>query len=91
MPRNLAFSLLFMRPIAKGFIFRKAAPTELWIFNGAGDIAICVDEIDSSSNANRSALRIYKYLYILRHNQLLVEVIAKRLRTRWVAKLGHRL
>ena len=41
-----------MRAIAEGLLFREAASTELWIFNGAGDIAISVDEFDCSGDAD---------------------------------------
>lgn len=66
-----------MRPIAERLIFRKAAATELWVFDGTGDIAISIDEIHGSCDADRSALRINEYLDVLGHG--LVEVIAKRL------------
>ena len=66
-----------MRPVAERLIFREAATTELWVFNGAGDIAFCIDKVHCSCDADRSALRIDEYLDVLSHG--LVEVIAKRL------------
>ena len=66
-----------MRPIAERLIFREAATAELWVFDGAGDIAISIDEIHDSCNADRSALWIYEYFDVLCHG--LVEIIAKRL------------
>lgn len=41
-----------MRTIAERLIFREAAATELWIFNGAGDIALGVDELNRSRNTD---------------------------------------
>lgn len=66
-----------MRPVAERLIFREAATTELRVFDGAGDIAISIDEVHCSCDADRSALRINEYLDVLSHG--LVEVIAKRL------------
>ena len=66
-----------MRGIAEWSIFCEAAPAELWILHRAGDIPISIDEVDSSGDADRSTLGIYKYLDVLGHD--LVEVIAKRL------------
>ena len=74
-----------MGAIAERLIFGEAAAAELWIFDGAGDVAISIDEVHCSSDTNRSALGIYKYLDVLAHGYGLVEVIAKSLRTRWVA------
>ena len=56
-----------MRTIAKRLLFREAAATELWIFNSAGDVAIGIDEVDSSSDANGSALWINEYLDPISH------------------------
>ena len=72
-----------MRPIAERLIFREAATTELWVFDGAGDIAISIDEVHGSRDADRSALGIDEDFDVLSHG--LVEIIAERLRTRWVA------
>ncbi len=47
-----------MRTVAEGLIFREAAATELWVLDGAGDIAIGIDKVHCSGDANRSALRI---------------------------------
>ena len=66
-----------MRPVAERLIFREVAATELWVFDGAGDIAISIDEVHGSCDADRAALRINEYLDVLTHG--LVEVIAKRL------------
>ena len=77
LPINLALSLSLMRAIAERLVFREAATTELWVLDSAGDIAISIDEIHDSCNADRSALRINEYLDVLGHG--LVEVIAKGL------------
>lgn len=66
-----------MRPVAERLIFREAAPAKLWVLDSAGDIAISIDEIHGSCDADRSALRIDEYFDVLRHG--LVEVIAKGL------------
>lgn len=76
-----------MRAVAERLLFGEAAATELRIFDSASDIAISIDEVNSSGNANRSALGIYEDLDVLGHG--LVEVIAECLRTRWVAQLRH--
>ena len=36
------------------------AATKLWVFKGLNDIAISIDKVNRSSEANRSALWIYK-------------------------------
>ena len=41
-----------MRSIAERLIFREAAPAELWILNDAGDVAVSIDEFDSSGDAD---------------------------------------
>ena len=82
---GLVHSLLFMRPIAERLIFGEAAAAELRIFDGASYVAISIDEVHCPSNTDRSALGIYKYLDVVAHSYDLVEVIAKCLRTRWVA------
>ena len=51
-PRNLLLGLLFMRAIAEGLLFREAAATELWVFDGADDISISIDEFDCACDAN---------------------------------------
>ena len=66
-----------MRGIAEWSIFCESTATELWILHRAGDISISIDEVDSSSDSDRTTLGIYKYLDVLGHD--LVEVIAKRL------------
>ena len=52
-----------MRAITEGLLFREAAAAELGVLDCAGDIAIGIDEIDCSSDADRTALRIYKSLH----------------------------
>ncbi len=54
-----------MRTIAEGLLLRKAAATELWVLDGAGDIAISIDEIHGSRNADRSALGVDESLHAL--------------------------
>ena len=49
---TLALNFLLMRAIAERLIFREAAATELWVLNGAGDIAISIDEINCSCDAD---------------------------------------
>ena len=56
-----------MRSIAEGFILGKAATAELWILNCAGDIAISINKIHSSGNANRSTIGIDKDLCVIAH------------------------
>ena len=56
-----------MRPVAEWLIFREAATTELWVLDGAGDIAISIDEIHRSCDADGSALRINEYLDVFSH------------------------
>ena len=85
-----------MRTIAEGLLFRAAATTELWVLNSASDVAIGIDKLNCSSDANRSALRIYEGLHLINvgfvaHGYGLIEIVAQRLRTRWVTKLRHRL
>ena len=41
-----------MRAIAERLIFREAAATELRVFNGAGDVAISIDEIHGSGDTD---------------------------------------
>ncbi len=65
---DLTLSFLFMRPIAERLIFREAASTELRVFDGAGDIAISIDEVHCSRDADRSALRINEYLDVFGHS-----------------------
>ena len=64
---KLALGLFLMRPITERLIFREAAPAELWVLDGAGDIAISIDEVHGSSDANRSALGIDEDLDVLSH------------------------
>jgi hypothetical protein len=78
-----------MRPIAERLLLREATSAELWVFDGAGDIAIGIDEFHRTCYANRSALGIDKSFHILTHGYGLIEIVAKSLRTRWVAKLRH--
>lgn len=78
-----------MRTIAEWLLFREAAATEFWVLDGAGDVAISIDEIHCAGNANRSTIGIDKSLHILTHGYGLIEIVAKRLRARWVAKLRH--
>ena len=85
-----------MRAITERLIFRESTSAELWVFYGAGGVAISIDELHNSRDAHRSALGINESLYaivrrILRHGYGLVEIVAQRLRTRWVTKLGHSL
>ena len=63
LPISLALGLLFMRAITEGLLFREAAAAELGVLDCAGDIAIGIDEIDCSSDADRTALGIYKGLH----------------------------
>ena len=51
-PRKLLLSLLFMRTIAERLLFREATTTELRVLNGAGDIAINIDELNCSRDAD---------------------------------------
>jgi len=68
-----------MRTVAERLIFREATPTELRVFDGAGDIAISIDEIHCAGNTNRSTIGIDKYLCVLCHGYGLIEIVAKRL------------
>lgn len=54
-----------MRTIAERLLFREATSTELGIFDGAGDIAITINEIHCSRDADRSALGINEGLYAI--------------------------
>ena len=54
-----------MRTVAEWLIFRETAATELWVFDGAGDIAISIDEIHGSRDADRSALGVDESLHAL--------------------------
>lgn len=56
-----------MRAIAERFLFREATTAELWVFDGAGDVAISIDEIHGSRNADRSALGINESLCVIGH------------------------
>ena len=56
-----------MRTIAERLLFGETAPTELWVFDGASDIAICIDEINCPCDADRSALGIDEDLSVLAH------------------------
>ena len=80
-----------MRAIAERLIFREATSTELWVLDGAGDIAICINEIHCASNTDRPTLGIDKGLSVIAHlfTVGLIEIVAKCLRTRWVAQLRH--
>ena len=85
-----------MRSVAERLLLREATPTELWILNCAGDIAISIDKLNYSSDADRSALRINEGLHLINvefvaHGYGLIEIVAQRLRTRWVTKLRHSL
>ncbi len=75
-----------MGPVAERLLFREATAAELRIFDSTGDLSISIDELQSASNSDRSALGINERLhlinvYIVTHGYGLVEVIAKRLRT----------
>lgn len=76
-----------MRAIAERLLFGEAASTELWVFDGVCEVAICIDEINRARNADGSALGIDEDLCVLAHAYGLIEIIAKCLRTRWVAQL----
>lgn len=54
-----------MRAIAERLIFREATTAELRVFDGAGDIAISVDEIHGPRDADRSALWVNEGLHAL--------------------------
>lgn len=54
-----------MRTIAKWFIFREAAPAEFRVFDRIDDVAICVDKVHHSRNADRSALRVHESFHAL--------------------------
>lgn len=41
-----------MRAVAERLIFREATAAELRVFNGAGDVAISVDEVHGAGNAD---------------------------------------
>ena len=41
-----------MRTIAERLLFREAAAAELWVFNGAGDVAISIDEVHRAGDAD---------------------------------------
>ncbi len=57
-----------MRTIAEGLLLREATTAEFWVLNGAGDIAISIDEVHCSRDADRSALRINEYLDVFGHS-----------------------
>ncbi len=80
-----------MRAITERLIFRESTSAELWVFYGAGGVAISIDKIHCSGDADRSALRINEYLDVLAHLYGLIEIVAQCLRTRWVTKLRHSL
>mgnify|MGYP006895934538 CR=1 FL=1 len=64
LPINLALSLSLMRAIAEGLIFREAATTELWVLDRLNHIAVGIDDIDNTCDADRSALRVNESLCI---------------------------
>lgn len=68
-----------MRAIAERLLFREAASTELWVLDGACDVAIGIDKIDRARDTDRSTLRINENLSVLTHGYGLVEIIAKGL------------
>lgn len=68
-----------MRRIAEWSIFCEATSAEFWILHRADGVAIGIDEVHCSGNANRSAIGIDEDLHVIAHYQLLIEVIAKRL------------
>lgn len=41
-----------MGPVAERLLFREATAAELWVFDSTGDIAISIDEINCSGDAN---------------------------------------
>ena len=41
-----------MRPVAEWLLLRETAPAELRVLNGAGDIAISIDELNRSCDAD---------------------------------------
>lgn len=47
-----------MRAVAEWLLLREATTAEFRVFNGAGDVAISIDEIHSARDADRSALGI---------------------------------
>lgn len=57
-----------MRTVAEWFVLGEATTAEFWVFNGASDVAIGINEVDCSCDANGSALRIYEDLDILAHS-----------------------
>ena len=54
-----------MRSIAERLLLREATTTEFRVLNGAGHIAIGVDELNCSRDANRSALGINESLHLI--------------------------
>lgn len=54
-----------MRAIAERLLFRETAPAELRVFNGAGHVAISIDEVHCSGDSNRSTLRINESLDLI--------------------------
>ena len=75
-----------MRTIAERLIFREAAATELGVFDGAGDIAISIDEFDCAGDADRTTFWVYESLdriglLAFGHGYDLIEIVAKCLRT----------
>ncbi len=53
-----------MRSVAVWLLFRKATTAELWVLTGLNQIAVGVDHVHGSGNANRAALWIDKDLWI---------------------------
>ena len=54
-----------MRTIAEGLIFREATAAELRILDRARHLAISVDKVNCSRNANGSAFWVYKDLDVI--------------------------
>ena len=54
-----------MRSIAEWLLLREAAAAEFWVFDGAGEIAISIDKIHRTCDADRSALRVYERFHAL--------------------------
>jgi len=52
-----------MRAITEGLLFREATAAELGVLDCVRDIAIGIDKVDSPSDADGTALRIYKGLH----------------------------
>lgn len=64
---KLALSLLFMRTVAEWFVLGEATTAEFWVLHCSRHIAISIDKIDGSGNANGSAFRVDKDFDVLAH------------------------